>query len=68
MLNATSGKLAKEFDQLAKYHLNSQAIRSELFYADGLDEGEFRNRLGNVLKPVYDAARMQGFKEWRYGC
>ena len=66
MLNATSGKLAKEFDQLAKYHLNNQNIRSELFYADGLEESEFRLRLGNVLRPVYDAARMQGFKEWRY--
>ena len=66
MLKAESGKVAKEFDQVAQYHLNNQAIRSELFYADGLEESEFRLRLGNVLRPVYDAARMQGFKEWRY--
>ncbi len=65
-MKSQSEKLAKEFDQVAQYHLNNQTIRKELFYTDGLDESEFRIRLGNVIRPVYDAARMQGFKEWRY--
>jgi len=66
-MKAEYGNLADELDKVAQYHLNNQTIRSELFYAEGLGEDEFRIRLGNVIRPVYDTARMQGFKEWRYG-
>jgi len=57
--------VAKAFDRIAPYHLNNQEIRNSL-YEEGLEKEAFRQRLANVIKPVYDSAKNQGFKEWTY--
>lgn len=54
-----------EFDKIAPYHLNDPAVRNQL-YSDGLDKTVFIERLGNIIRPIYDAARNQGFREWIY--
>lgn len=54
-----------EFNKIAPYHLNNQEIREQL-YASGLDSNSFKERLEKVVKPVYDSAKLQGFKEWEY--
>ena len=71
-LEYQSYRLSKEnavvrsaFDNIAKYHLNSSEIAREL-YCDGLSEDDFRDRLYNVIHPVYDAAKNSGFREWIY--
>jgi hypothetical protein len=38
-------------------------VRNSL-YAEGLDDGQFPERLGNILKPVYESAKLCGFQEW----
>ena len=53
------------FDIMAKYHLNNQEIKEQL-YSEGLDGGTFKGRLENIIKPVYEAAKMQGFRKWEY--
>lgn len=65
-----SYKLSKEneavrgaFDKVAKFHLNNDEIVREL-YCDGLSEGDFRDRLDHMIRPVYDAAKNSGFREW----
>lgn len=55
----------KEFNRIAPYHLNNQEIRKQL-YEDKLDRNSFIIRLENVIKPVYDSAKIMGFKEWAY--
>ncbi len=55
----------KEFNRIAPYHLNNQEIRKQL-YEDKLDRNSFIIRLENVIKPVYDSAKIMGFKEWTY--
>jgi hypothetical protein len=57
--------VAGEFDKISKYHLNNEEIKREL-YCDGLTETEFGERLNNVVRPVYNAARNNGFKVWKY--
>lgn len=57
--------VAREFYKIAPYHLNNQEIRNQL-YSDGLDRNSFVERLEHIVKPVYEAARMMGFKEWFY--
>lgn len=57
--------LAKEFSKIAPYHLNNQEIKNQL-YADGLDRATFKQRLEHVIRPVYESAQTQGFKEWTY--
>lgn len=64
-LKAKEEAVAKAFDKIAPYHLNNQEIRNSL-YEDGLEKEAFRQRLANVIKPVYDSAKNQGFKEWTY--
>lgn len=54
-----------EFQKIAPYHLNNPEIRNQL-YADGIGEDDFRDRLRNVIEPVYESAKNQGFKEWKY--
>ena len=54
-----------EFQKIAPYHLNNLEIRNQL-YAPGIDEDTFRERLSNVIEPVYESAKNQGFKEWIY--
>ena len=57
--------IAREFNKIAPYHLNNQEIRNQL-YADGLNRNDFKNRLEHVIRPVYESAKNQGFKEWVY--
>lgn len=52
----------KQFEKCAERHINSQEVRSSL-YADGLDLEQFSERLCNILKPVYDSAKLCGFDE-----
>ena len=58
-------RVAQEFKKIAPYHLNNQEIRNQL-YAEGLDRAAFQERLEHVIRPVYESARTQGFKEWVY--
>ncbi len=64
-LKAQNDIIAHEFWKIAPYHLNNQEIRNQL-YEDGLDKSSFIGRLEHVIKPVYEAAQMSGFKEWEY--
>ena len=64
-LKAENELIAHEFQKIAPYHLNNQEIRNQL-YEDGLDKSSFIGRLEHVIKPVYEAAQMSGFKEWEY--
>lgn len=57
--------VACEFHRIAPYHLNNMKIRNCL-YADGLDKASFIGRLEQVIKPVYESAKIAGFKEWVY--
>lgn len=57
--------VACEFHRIAPYHLNNMEIRNCL-YADGLDKASFIGRLEQVIKPVYESAKIAGFKEWVY--
>ena len=50
-------------EECAKYHINNMDVRNSL-YAEGLDDGQFPERLGNILKPVYESAKLCGFQEW----
>ncbi len=58
-------RIADSFNKIAKYHLNNEEIARNL-YCDGLNEQAFGERLHNVIRPIYDAAKNNGFKEWRY--
>ena len=62
---STNDVVRHEFDKIAPYHLNDPAIRTQL-YSSGLNRTGFIERLNNVIRPIYDAARNQGFKEWVY--
>ena len=53
------------FANISQYHLNNEEITKTL-YCDGLNEQDFRNRLRNVIQPVYNAAQNNGFKRWKY--
>lgn len=65
---STNDAVKHEYNKIAPYHLNNQEIRTQL-YSVGLDRSEFKSRLENVVKPVYDSARIHGFNEWIYkGC
>lgn len=64
-LKAENELIAHEFQKIAPYHLNNREIRNQL-YEDGLDKSSFIGRLEHVIKPVYEAAQMSGFKEWKY--
>ncbi len=55
----------EEFNKVAKYHLNNEEIMHSL-YCDGLSESEFSERLSNVIRPVYNDAKNNGFKDWKY--
>lgn len=64
-LAKANDKVAERFDKIAKYHLNNDEIARSLYCA-GLSEDEFGRRLDNVIRPIYDAAKNNGFKEWKY--
>lgn len=65
VLSKENPRIGEAFARISKYHLNNDEIGRTLF-CDGLTEGAFRDRLNNIIKPVYDAARNNGFKEWKY--
>ena len=58
-------KVADAFLNVAKYHINNEEVRRTL-YCDGLAENDFADRLHNIIRPVYEAARNNGFREWKY--
>ena len=62
-LSLTNALVAKEFNNCADYHLNNSEIRKAL-YAEGLDEDGFREKLYNIIHPVYESAKNCGFREW----
>ena len=64
-LSKENEKIAEAFDKVSKYHLNNEEIARNL-YCTGLTEGDFGERLSNVIRPIYNAAKNSGFKEWRY--
>jgi len=64
-LSKDNDKVADAFSKVSKYHINNDEVNQAL-YCDGLSEDEFGIRLHNIIRPVYDAARNNGFKEWRY--
>ena len=65
-LRRTNESVAEEFDKIALYHVNNQEVKNLLYQNQNLDRTEFKNRLNEVIKPVYDSAKNQGFKEWIY--
>lgn len=65
-LRRTNQSVSEEFDKISPYHLNNQEIKSLLYQNKNLDQTEFKNRLESVIKPVYNSAKNQGFKEWSY--
>lgn len=64
-LKSQNDILEREFNKIASYHLNNQEIKNQL-YADALDRATFKTRLEHVIRPVYESALTQGFKEWTY--
>ena len=65
-LRRINPSVSEEFEKIAPYHLNNQEIKNRLYQNKNLDRTEFKNRLESVIKPVYDSAKNQGFKEWSY--
>lgn len=64
-MRANNEMIAKEFNKIAPYHLNNREIR-EMLYTDGLDRAAFKQNLEHVIRPVYESAHNQGFKEWKW--
>lgn len=64
-LSKENAKVADAFEKVSRYHLNNGEIAHSL-YCDGLTEQAFGERLCNVIRPIYDAAKNNGFKEWEY--
>lgn len=62
-LSFSNSLVAKEFKLCADYHLNNPEIRNAL-YSSGLNEEVFKERLYNVIRPVYESAKNCGFREW----
>ena len=58
-------EVKETFQKIAPYHLNNQEIRNQL-YEDGLDRNSFISRLEHVIRPIYEAAQLSGFKEGVY--
>ena len=57
--------IRKVFTNVAKYHLNNPDIYNQ-FCCDKHNRDSFKTMLRKVIKPVYDSAKMQGFREWEY--
>lgn len=54
----------KKYEICLDYHVNSLEVRNSLYEQD-LDITCYRERLCNIMKPVYESAKMSGFTEWR---
>ena len=62
-LSNRSEKLISKFEKCRRHNLNSiWAIES--LYIPGHSETEFKNILKRNMKPIYDAAKMQGYDTW----
>ncbi len=57
--------IRREFEKVKKKHLNSPMVEGRL-YAPDLSESEFRDRLSEIVLPVYQSAKSAGFREWEY--
>lgn len=62
-LRYKSDLVAKEFELCLKYHINDPDVRVAL-YSDDIERNDFRERLKNIIKPEYDAAKKCGFQDW----
>lgn len=62
-LMQTNEDVHKKFDKCIKKHLNSPSIEGRL-YAKNLLESEFKERLSEIMLPVYQSAKSAGFREW----
>lgn len=52
------------FSKCAREHVNSNEAMNGL-YRQGIGKAEFTQHLNNLLWPTYQAAKNQGFTEWR---
>lgn len=57
--------VSEAFHKISQYHLNNDEIARSL-YCDDLSENVFGERLRNIIRPIYDSAKNNGFKEWKY--
>lgn len=56
--------LVKKFNKCRRNNLNA-IWASEMLYVPGNSIQQFVNILGHNMKPIYDAARMQGYDTWK---
>lgn len=64
-LSKENETVSEAFQKISKYHLNNEEVIRAL-YCDDLSENMFGERLCNVIRPVYDSAKNNGFKPWKY--
>ncbi len=64
-LRYTNDRVAEAFEKCVEHHVNNADVYKAL-YKDRIDYTEFRNRLVNILDPVYMSAKNCGFCEGRY--
>ncbi len=64
-LSKENETVSEAFHKISQYHLNNEEIAKSL-YCDDLSENVFGERLHNVIRPIYDSAKNNGFKEWKY--
>ncbi|WP_343208675.1 HNH endonuclease domain-containing protein [Anaerolentibacter hominis] len=64
-LNWKYESVHKLFESCKREHVNSGEAEMKL-YREGLCEKEFSDNLRTILLPVYQAAKNQGFADWRY--
>lgn len=57
--------LHTEYEKCLKDYINSDEVRFRL-YRKGIVKTEFFGRLEEIISPVYQSARNQGFENWRY--
>jgi hypothetical protein len=63
-LSFSNELVKKEFALCADYHLNNSEARNAL-YAEKLDINSFRDKLSNIIRPVYESAKNCGFEDWK---
>lgn len=59
-------EIRKAYDACLKENVNSEEVKTKLFLRQNLTPQEYAGRLEEILLPVYNAARNQGFDEWTY--
>lgn len=58
-------RLMDEFQKCAKEHLNTD-LAYKLYFQKEQTESEFRNHLQEIVLPVYESAKNNGFGNWIY--